>query len=134
MQKTPDIFWLVFVADHLQEVEGRKRFQKIVFLLKHFYNVSLRYNFMPYLYGPYCPELQNHIDILVSEKILDVERSNGLFVYKITTFGQNVSKLYESKLEAGEKLRIIAGLNELSQETTEELVRRSKKLLRSITG
>jgi uncharacterized protein YwgA len=132
-KKMPDILWLVFIANHLQKIEGRKRFQKIVFLLKHFYNVSLRYNFMPYLYGPYCPELQNHIDILVSENVLKAERSNGLFVYKITPFGRRVLKLNESKLEAEEKRRIIDSLNELSTETTEDLVRRSKKLLRDMT-
>jgi len=133
-KKTPDIFLLVFIANYLQRIEGRKRFQKVVFLLKHFYNVSFRYNFMPYLYGPYCPELQNHIDILVSENVLDVERSNGLFIYRITPIGQEISKSGETKLRAEEKQAIIVGLKELSSETTETLVKRSKKLMRGITG
>lgn len=132
-RKTPDIFFLVFAADHLQRIEGRKRFQKIVFLLEHSYNVPLQYKFMPYLYGPYCPELQNHIDILVSENILKVEKHNGLFIYEITELGQKISKLTETKIRTEEKQNITGGLRALSPETTENLVKRSKKLMLSIT-
>lgn len=89
---------------------------------------------MPYLYGPYCPELQNHIDILVSENVLDVERSNGLFIYRITPFGQQISKSGETKVRTEERQAIVAGLEELSSETTETLVKRSKKLMQSMTG
>ena len=133
MQKrTPDIFLLVFIANFLHKIEGRKRFQKTVFLLKHFYKVSFQYDFMPYLYGPYCPELQNHIDLLVNQDILKAERHNSLFTYEITSLGQKITKYSENKMDHEEKQTIIKALEELRSENTETLVKRSKKLMRSI--
>jgi len=131
-KKLTDIQLVVIIANLLGVIQGRKRFQKIIFLLKHFYNIPLRYDFMPYLYGPYCPELQNHIDILVSEGILDVGRNNGLYVYEITQLGQGAGKASEKNLTSIQKRKIKVSLKELSSKGTNDLVKHSKRLMKKL--
>lgn len=83
---------IAYVNDR-ESVEGRTRFQKIIFILQQqakFFND--RYDFVPHDYGPYSSELQTDIDDLIAKKLMEevrhtVEEGKIKYVYQITDKG-----------------------------------------------
>ena len=77
-------------------IEGRKRFQKQVCILKHKYEVPFSYEFIPYHYGPFSESLTAAIDNLVSlgyVKEIQSEYSGFLqYTYELTTVGKNFTR------------------------------------------
>ena len=84
---------LLTFANDGEPIEGRTRFQKMIFLLleraKFFTN---RYDFAPHDYGPYSQELQSDIDYLIKEGYVIEERKTReegkiKYAYSITKNG-----------------------------------------------
>lgn len=84
---------MITFANDGEPIEGRTRFQKMIFLLlmraEFFKN---RYDFEPHDYGPYSKELQSDIDHLikegyVSEKRKTREEGKIKYAYSITKEG-----------------------------------------------
>ena len=71
---------LILLLNYLpgNEMSGRTRFQKMVFLLKEA-GVNFKYNFISYLYGPYSASLQNDIDLLTKFGIFKEIKENITF-------------------------------------------------------
>ena len=129
MGKIASIRLLILAANYLGRVEGRKRFQKIIFLLQEQFGVDFGYRFTAYLYGPYSAQLQNDIDILAQTGYLKASKMGELFFYEITPLGQQNAAQIEKEYgkERAEKLRKHA--NDLKDFDTEELVKWSKQLM-----
>lgn len=129
MGKIASIKLLILAAYYLQKVEGRKRFQKIIFLLQEQFGVDFGYRFTAYLYGPYSAQLQNDIDILAQTGYLKASKMGELFFYEITPLGQQNAAQIEKEYgtELAKKLR--EHVSNLSESDTEELVTWSKQLM-----
>ncbi|MDR1160841.1 MAG: hypothetical protein LBK45_00730 [Tannerellaceae bacterium] len=89
-------------------IVGRKKFQKIVYILQC-EGVSFHKKFKYYYYGPFSPSLQLEIDELVDRKIL-IEKMDTSYSYEL-----NPQTEFESNREMEEKKELILFLNK--QET-----------------
>ncbi|MFO7264129.1 MAG: hypothetical protein A6D91_06165 [Bacillaceae bacterium G1] len=84
----------------LGEVRGRKKLQKIAFLLQH-WGTDLQSRFTYHFYGPYSADLQALIQELAAQEFLTEEREKGQFVYRITEKGRDFIAKWEGRF-AGE--------------------------------
>ena len=85
-----------------QEVEGRKRFQKLFYLLKKKYNQNIPFSYFNYQFGPYCPKLQNALDTLVIKNLIEeIEPNyrNPNYRYKINLTGNILYNMLKEKLD-----------------------------------
>lgn len=114
---------------HLDKVQGRKRLQKLVFLLQKCDKTPFQYSFISYLYGPYCSDLQNDVDRLVSAGYITEDRTNYLYSYEVTREGKNVSREIEKKYGKNKAKQLYADLDKLDSHRTEDLVKRSKQIM-----
>jgi uncharacterized protein YwgA len=123
---------LLLLLFHLNNgaIRGRKRIQKLVFLLKKQYEVPFRFDFKPYFYGPYSEELAETMQILVQvgllrERVSVLESGFAQYSYGLTREAADIIR--KSKVpDLGKFKRAVALLYTMS---TSELVRLSKKLL-----
>ena len=77
-----DLKKIITLVSELDEIDGRKKFQKIVYILKQLgINFNEKYKF--HYYGPYSPKLQLEIDSLVNGEILKEEKEGNAYNYKV---------------------------------------------------
>lgn len=91
-------------------IEGRKRFQKTVYLLQQI-GIPYAEKFKYYHYGPYSSELQAEVDRLVHNELINETYTGDAYVYEITSKGKDFVQQYSS-------------LNSGSFELPEHLVKR----------
>ena len=116
-------------------IEGRKRLQKIVCVLKHKYDVPFSYDYIPYHYGPYAENLASTIDMLVGVGFLE-EQQNVMFddiiqyVYKLTPEVEKFAEKSIAQLKR-EDPKILAKMTEAVKEMNDmnivDLVKLSKQ-------
>lgn len=85
---------LTCLFNSVQQIIGRKRLQKTVYLLQQ---IGFPYagKFTYHHYGPYSSELQAEIDRLVDYRLLSETYNNKAYIYKITEDGITFIKEYE---------------------------------------
>lgn len=82
-------------ADEEGTVEGRTRFQKLVFLLQKECNgIGSEYDFKPHNYGPYSEDLSQDLKIMGREGYIDIVEEktfNGSkkYIYNLTDKGRD---------------------------------------------
>jgi len=82
---------LLFLMDYFQEMKGRTRIQKMLYLTDRIgWNVIKDYYF--YQYGPYSEWLKRELDMLVQQGLIDesevdIGNEKTLYEYKITPDG-----------------------------------------------
>lgn len=112
-------------------VEGRKRIQKLVYLLIKEHNIPFTFKFVPYFYGPYSSELSIFLETLVGLGLVEEEGETISprvikFNYSLTKKGE---KVLERALEQVDRAHIL-NLKKFIEETmtmdTYELVNRAK--------
>lgn len=65
------------------KIEGRKKFQKLVYILKHIgFNFEEKYRY--HYYGPYSSTLQMEIDSLVQSDLLAENKYGNTYEYTLT--------------------------------------------------
>ncbi|PAW76938.1 MAG: hypothetical protein B9S32_13500 [Verrucomicrobia bacterium Tous-C9LFEB] len=112
---------LLQLVDALSSIEGRKKLQKTVHILKEL-GVPFSEKFEYSYYGMYSPQLKNEIDALVSESLLEeesVSSSHGI-CYRIKakpTLRQLLLEVNGS--EAGSWIEIAKKLNSWSPQELE---------------
>ena len=90
------------------KINGRKRFQKIVCLLKYKYDIPFSFDFRAYYYGPYSDQLAELLDSLTTSKLVNEEgeiAENGYLQYQYT-LTQYGSKLAQKLLRTQEGKQI----------------------------
>jgi uncharacterized protein YwgA len=127
--KILDTHLLLLSLMYLKRVEGRKRLQKIVYILKEKYGIPFNYHFAPYLYGPYSSRLQNEVDILSRNDYVKARKIDDLYEYEFTPLGQKVAAELEEKYGPEKLAELKKRLKDLSEFSTEELVTWSKQLM-----
>ena len=116
-----------------KKIEGRKRLQKLVCILKHGHSVPFSYNFIPYYYGPYSEDLTDTVDSLVGLGLLTETKEmypSGIpkYVYELTPQGtekvEGNIKTIQSEIDL-DKLQTLT--KTLDEKSTEDLVFESKQ-------
>jgi uncharacterized protein YwgA len=116
-------------------IEGRKRLQKLVFILKEERGIPFSFSFQPYFYGPYSEDLTDLIETLVSSQFLREEEEEmwpGIvqYDYTLTEKGEILLRRLQQLPQLKAKLEEVRGnsiaLNSLE---TRDLVAMSKRLM-----
>jgi uncharacterized protein YwgA len=130
LAKVPNVKLLLMTANYFKRIEGRKQFQKAIFLLQEQFGIEFAYPFIPYLYGPYSSQLQNDIDNLARTGYLRASKNGFLYFYEITDFGGKLA--IQTEKEYGEKKsqELRKQVDNLKDFTTDELVKWSKQLMK----
>lgn len=82
---TEQEYYLLRFIDSVRAVSGRKKLQKIVFIMKYIgFPIDFRYSW--HYYGPYSSDLALKIDSLVNQNLLEETISIG-YGYKISSTG-----------------------------------------------
>jgi uncharacterized protein YwgA len=136
MQDATDFGLLLTVLKHNPkgEVTGRKRFQKMICILKYRYEIPFSYDFTPYYYGPYSESLASSLDLLVSLAVLTEEKqllNNDLYqyIYTLTDVGCKLASAISGRLDQNLVNIISTSLNEIQNMNTGDLVNLSKEVL-----
>jgi len=131
-----NIFLLLtmFHFTNQKKIEGRKRLQKLVCILKHGRDIPFSYNFKPYYYGPYSEELTDAVDTLVGLGLLKEEKeilNSGIakYVYELTPQGNEKIEESVKNIQTGIDIEKFQALTkELESKSTEDLVLESKSV------
>jgi uncharacterized protein YwgA len=115
-------------------MEGRKRFQKTVFLLRTEKEMPVPYTFIPYLHGPYSKELQMDLNLLCLLGLVDEKREGFTYQYALTDKGKDILKGTKKRLSTEIDSAIRKACKEYSSIQTPELVARAKNLQSSESG
>ena len=110
--------FLLNVVDNLESVVGRKKFQKIIYLLE-LKSSFIPYRYSYYYYGPYSSQLQEEINFLVRENFLEESKQNGTYVYKITELGKEFKKAIRYDSSESIKNELLHELNSKSSQFLE---------------
>lgn len=127
------IFLLLVLYFCDNQIRGRKRFQKIICILKHKYNIPFRFEFVPYHYGPYSEYLSNTIDTLVGsgiikEKFIVLDTFNQ-YLYELSDYGKEMTENFIREKDKDVMLeKIRKSSHELNNMETADLVKISKKI------
>jgi uncharacterized protein YwgA len=128
--KISNVKLVIIAANYFRRVEGRKQFQKVVFLLKEYSGIEFTYPFIPYLYGPYSSQLQNDIDNLARTGYLKASKIGPLYYYEITPLGEKLASQIEKEYGEKQSKGFAKKVSALKECTTEELVQWSKQLMK----
>lgn len=94
---TPDEYFLLKFVNSASEVEGRKRLQKSIFLVR-FMGCPFSFDYSWHFYGPYSAELALEIDSLVKRGLL-VEIAGATYTYRMSESGNALLKSIENHPE-----------------------------------
>ncbi|GEL77302.1 YwgA family protein [Tenuibacillus multivorans] len=111
---------LMAFFEQAQEVVGRKRLQKMVYILKKTgFNFSERYSF--HFYGPYSEELSTRIEELCNLGFLveEKEQEKGYYQYRYTLTDNGTSFLTDSNVDTPNMTALINKMNEQSSKFLE---------------
>lgn len=86
-------FALLSLFERAGKVEGRKKLQKIIYLLK-LNNIPFEMEYKYHHYGPYSAELQSEINYLVMHKLLKESSTGEMYIYEITDKGHEFLNSY----------------------------------------
>jgi len=124
-----DIEKLLVILKNLGKIEGRTRFQKLIFLLKHKDGIKFDYNFIPYYYGPYSLELQIEINLLEAADLLQIIPQDGaLYTHSLTPAGRKIAEKIENKMNYSEKIKLKEALKKYRTRSTASLIAEAKKI------
>jgi|CXWL01.1.fsa_nt_gi uncharacterized protein YwgA len=136
MVTTNDLNFLLETIYFSGTVNGRKRLQKTICVLKYRDNIPLGFNYIPYYYGPYSEELAESIQSLIgagylNEQAEEIAQGVYQYSYSLTEQGQqsiqpllndNIA-IYNTRPQQLENL-----INQINIMELNELVRLSKSL------
>ncbi|MHA1965158.1 MAG: hypothetical protein ACW97G_11295 [Candidatus Thorarchaeota archaeon] len=134
MKRATDTILILQMMNTHGQIHGKKRLQKIIFLLKNKHKVPFSFKFRPYFYGPYSSELSDHIDALIKHRFISERRVPLGFMinrydYILTKKGKEYLIENAPSLENDVKSLINDKTIEMKDEPTHILVSRSKSLV-----
>lgn len=86
-------FALLSLFEKARKVEGRKKLQKVIYLLK-LDNVPFEMEYKYHHYGPYSAELQSEINHLVMHGLIEESHKSEMYIYEISEKGNEFLKSY----------------------------------------
>jgi len=89
-------YLILDLVDRIGIVEGRKRFQKIVHLLK-VDGCKAPFKYEYHYYGPYSFQLQAELNDMVNNNFLNQEHTDDTYCYKLTDTGEKFKNLIKEE-------------------------------------
>ena len=116
-----------------KRIDGRKKLQKLVCILKYGYNIPFSYDFRPYYYGPYSEDLTDAVDTLIGLRVLMESKktlSSGIvkYMYELTPQGKEKAKQIIKNIQDIDLDRFKKLIKELNDKQTRDLVLESKRV------
>ena len=103
---------LCYLIEKVGTIEGRKKIQKCVYLLKSA-GLPVSFRFKWGAYGPFSPDLADQLDHLIRAGVIGEEMKNGVYLYrkneKTKIFSEPGLSYLENRLEK-KKLKSIEDL------------------------
>jgi len=124
---------LLVALKHHGDILGRKRFQKIIFLLIKKHDIDFKYSFISHLYGPYSRKMQLDINVLNFMGLIDVHPGIP-YLHVLTEKGLKKAEETESRMRAlsPEELETLKGaIEQLKGQNTIDLTTEAKSLMNS---
>ncbi len=98
---------LIYIIDKAHEFAdedlGKKKLQKLIYLIENIGDVPLGYEYIIHLYGPFSESLDDDIRGLTRDGFLEYEQKNSFYTVDVTISGRNelsnLSLDYESQIE-----------------------------------
>ena len=132
MATIKDLDFLLEIIHQSGVVNGRKRLQKTVCVLKYRDKIPLSFVFVPYYYGPYSETLADMIRALVGAGYVNeepVEVAIGIFQYNYSLTKQGLQRIEEPRKISDAQVKalreLVADINKMN---LDDLVRLSKTL------
>lgn len=104
---------VLFTIGVLGGVRGVTRLHKIIFLAKEEGGVDIDAEFIPYYYGPWSPDVQRAINLLVEKRLVEVMESSNLHgggsppkIYVLTHDGRVMLKEILNNVDRKELLKL----------------------------
>lgn len=110
--------FLLDVIDGLDSIKGRKKLQKVVYLME-LKGADIPYKYNYHHYGPYSPQLQEEINFLVRQNFLTESKENGTYVYSITELGREFKKTIKDETDTLAMKELLDDLNSKSPQFLE---------------
>ncbi|RLI99693.1 MAG: hypothetical protein DRP06_03030 [Candidatus Aenigmatarchaeota archaeon] len=104
---------ILLFLKHAKKIEGKTKFQKMMFLAQKENKLSKEFEFIKYNYGPYSFELTKDIEALEKKGFLTIEKeefstdnefSGKRFLFKLTKKGKKFVKDNKNDFEIDSKV------------------------------
>lgn len=129
MKQVSDLSYLILLLKWLQSIHGRKRFQKLVYLLKEKGVMDFSYVFVPHFFGPYSDALQNDINLLSSLGLINIKKSDSLYIHQLAPNGERIASRLEKEIFGRKAKSVRRQVEELSKKSIASLVAESKETM-----
>ena len=104
---------LVKFFEEAKRISGRKKLQKIIYLLQYS-GKDFEMNYYYHYYGPYSSDLQIEVQYLVERGFLLEKKAGDTYVYEISKEGEDFLRNYEEKF-ASESVFNLEAIDELNK-------------------
>jgi len=108
------------------DIVGRKRFQKLMYLAKHKYNIEVPFIFVKHLYGPYSREMQTVLDNLVTHGLVRETKiigNEGIVEYKYSLTDRGKFALSIIPFNVNEERKIKKLIEKYKYKSTKDIVK-----------
>ena len=106
-------------------IDGRKRFQKLMYLAKFKFNIEVPFIFIKYFYGPFSKEMQEVLDKLVSVGLIKetkIINEFGIVEYRYSLTDRGKAVLQIISLDSEEENKIKQLIEKYKHKSTPEIV------------
>ena len=117
-----EVILILQLLDHFNEIRGKTRLTKYLFLLEKEGNLGLHYGFISKHYGPYSPQLDAEINTLKELGFIRefLERDGKTVKFRLTSKGFEMKENYITDFNAVQTINKV--LNKYSEFTLKELI------------
>ncbi len=107
------IVQILLFLKHSKKIEGKTKFQKMMFLAQKENNLSEEFKFIKYNYGPYSFDLTKSLEALETINLITVEKEEfetdgefpgKKFIFQLTETGEKFIESEETKHEEDSKI------------------------------
>ena len=117
-----EVLLIMQLLDHFNDIEGKTRLTKYLFLLEKEGNLGLRYGFISKHFGPYSPQLDAEITKLKELGLIKefLEKDGKTIKFSLTSKGFELKDNYEIDYDLVQTIKRI--LNKYNDLTLKELI------------
>lgn len=114
-----------------EEIRGRTRFEKMIYLAKETGDADFSYYFVPYHFGPYSADLMNDVKTLkrfrqISEKSVPLDEERTIYLYSLTDEGLELAQKIEKEVNKKDLAKFKKFIQKTSRRKTNVLIALSK--------
>ena len=112
---TRNDYQLLKLVGSVSLIRGRKKLQKLIFIMNHL-GFQIEDRFFMHYYGPYSADLALQIDGLVEKRLIEEKKILSEYAYRITPDGEKQIELFEKIMVDS---RYVSHLNKMAEKFKE---------------